>query len=188
MPLDTRPRESEPPTRAAQDLVGEISLRRVGRWRFPVFELASSEDVIARFGRLGLWRIYFGGGVRIELTTGATWRLRSFGSAGAVCPVIVDSDIRKVAQAAPYAGGYGLNGPDWAYVMVPSEHRQLARSNQWILREHEEEVGAITRRPWRIEANSPVPLGAAIIGLALAVYAIPGEAKLGVPEFRWGAF
>lgn len=160
----------------------------MGRWRFPVYELVSNGDVIARLGRFGLWRIFFGGGVRIELASGTTWRLRSLGMAGALCPVIVDSDIRKVALAAPHFGGYGLNGPDWAYVMYPSEHRRLVRSNHWILRDHEENVGEITRRPWRVETESPVPLGAVIIGLALALYAIPGEAKLGVPQFRWGAF
>jgi hypothetical protein len=188
MQRDTRLPESEPSPREMQQLVGETELRRVGRWRFPVYELASSGEVIARLGRFGTWRIFFGRGVRIELAAGATWRLRSLAMADAVCPVIVDSDIRKVAFAAPRYGGYGLNGPDWAYVMYPSEHRQLGRSNHWILREHEENVGVITRRPWRIEANSPVPLGAVIIGLAVAVYAIPGESKLGVPQFRWGAF
>lgn len=140
---------------------------------------------MARLGRFGLWRIFFGRGVRIVLADGTAWRLRSLGTAGAICPVIVDSDVRKVALAAPHHGGYGLNGADWAYVMYPSDPGRFLRSNEWILREYEENVGMITRTPWRIEAESPLPLGAAILALALAIYAIPGESKLGVPRFHW---
>jgi hypothetical protein len=186
MQRETRPAESGRLPNRGEDLSGDAVLRRVRRWRFPVHELVSNGEVMARFGRFGLWPIFFGGGVPIELVSGTRWRLRSLGMAGAICPVIVDSDIRKVAMAAPHFGGYGLNGPNWAYVMYPSEPRRLVRSNHWILRDHEENVGVITRTPWRIETDTPVPLGAVIIGLALAVYAIPGESKLEVPAFRWG--
>jgi hypothetical protein len=160
----------------------------VGRWRFPVYELVVDGVVLARLGRPGPWRIFFGRGQVIELADGSKWRLRSLGMAGAICPVIVDSDIRKVALAAPHHGGYGLNGADWAYVLYPSERHRFVRSNHWILREYEENVGVVTRTPWQIETTAPVPLGAAILALSLAVYAIPGESKLGVPRIRWGTF
>lgn len=188
MQRETRPTGSERSPQLLDSFAGDAVLRRVGRWRFPVHELVSNGEVLARLGRFGLWRIFFGRGVVVALADGTTWRLRSLGMAGAICPVIVDSEIRKVALAAPHFGGYGLNGPDWAYVMYPSEPRRLVRSNHWILRDHEENVGVVTRRPWRIETDTPLPIGAVIMGLALAVYAIPGESKLGVPAFRWGTF
>jgi hypothetical protein len=169
-------------------LLGIASLHRVGRWRFPVYELVVDGVVLARLGRPGPWRIFFGRGQAIELADGSKWRLRSLGMAGAICPVIVDSDIRKVALAAPHHGGYGLNGADWAYVLYPSERHRFVRSNHWILREYEENIGVVTRTPWQIETTAPVPLGAAILALSLAVYAIPGESKLGVPRIRWGTF
>lgn len=169
-------------------LVGVAAVHRVGRWRFPVYELKVDGLVLARLGRSGLWRIFFGRGQPIELADGSRWRLRSLGMAGAICPVIVDSETRKVALAAPHHGGYGLNGPDWAYVLYPSERHRFVRSNHWILREYEENVGVVTRTPWRIETTSPVPLGAVVLALSLAVYAIPGESKLEVPRVRWGRF
>ena len=99
--------------------------------------------------------------------------------------MIVDTDLKKVAQAIPGPGGYGLNGRDWAYALSPWERHRFVRANQWILREHEEELAVVTRSPWEITTTSPVPLGAAILALTLALYSIPGESDLGVPRFRW---
>ena len=167
---------------------GRAALHKVGFLRFPVYELAVDGDVLARLGRPGWWRIFFGRGQMIELADGTRWRLRAVGKAGAICPVIVDTDMRKVAQAAPSHGGYGINGRDWAYVLFPSEKHRFVRANQWVLREHDENVGLVSRTPWEITTTSPVPLGAAIVALTLTTYSIPGESHLGVPRFRWGAF
>lgn len=108
--------------------------------------------------------------------------------AGAICPVIVDSEVRKVAFAAPAHDGYGINGADWAYILYPAERRRFARSNEWILREFEEDVGVASRSPRRVETTTAVPLSAVLLTLTLVVFAIPGENKLFVPEFRWGTF
>lgn len=174
-----------PASPTALTLSGHAALSKVGFLRFPVYELAGDGVVLARLGRPGWWRIFFGRGQRIELPDGTSWRLRSIGLAGAICPVIVDREFRKVAQAAPGPGGYGLNGRDWGYVLSPWERHRFARANQWILREHEEELALVTRSPWEITTASPVPLGAAILALTLALYSIPGESDLGVPRFRW---
>lgn len=161
-------------------------MRRVGWWGFPTHELVVNGDVAARLGRAGWWRIFFGRGRVIELVDGTRWRLRATGMAGAICPVVVDASFRKIALAAPAHGGYGINGANWAYVLYPAERRRLSRCNTWILREFEEDVGVVTRTPWRAETTAPVPTGAVIVALTLVVYAIPGENRLFVPEFRWG--
>jgi hypothetical protein len=151
-----------------------------------VFELVADGAVLARLGRSGSWRIFFGRGQVIELPDGTRWRLRAVGKASAICPVIVDADGRKVALASPHHGGYGLNGPDWAYVLYPTKQHRFIRSNRWILRHHEQDIGVVTRTPREIAATSPVPIGAVILSLMLTVHATPGEAELGIPAFRWG--
>lgn len=161
-------------------------MRRVGWWRFPVFELASGQEVLARLARPGWIRIFFGRGQLIELADGRRWRLRAVGIAGAICPVIVDSDMRKVAIAMPRHAGYGVNGRDWAYAVVPAQPRRLVRSNRWIIREHEDNIGVATRTPWQVTTTRTVPLAAAILALTLATHEIPGESGLGTPNVRWG--
>ena len=173
---------------AASMVRGKASLLRVRLLRFPAFELVVDGEVRAKLARPGWWRIFFGRGQLIELADGTRWRLRAVGMAGAICPVIVDSEVRKVAQAAPHHGGYGINGRDWAYVLFAAHSRRFARANQWILREHEENVATVSRTPWEINLTTPIPLGAAILALTLMRYAIPGESGMGVPRFRWGAF
>lgn len=183
---ETRSSPSVLPTSpSALTLNGSAALRKVGLVRFPVYQLAVDDHVLGQLGRPGWWRIFFGRGQPIELADGRRWRLRAVGMAGAICPVIVDTDLKKVAQAIPGPGGYGLNGRDWAYVLSPWERHRFVRANQWILREHEREVALVTRSPWEIATTSPVPVGAAILALTLSLYSIPGESDLGVPRFRW---
>lgn len=170
------------------EVEGSAVLRRTGWWDFPTHELVAGTQVVARLGRAGWWRIFFGRGQPIELADGRRWRLRATGMAGAICPVLVDSEVRKVAFAAPAHGGYGINGADWAYILYPAERRRFARSNEWILREFEEDVGVASRSPRRVETTTAVPLSAVLLTLTLVVFAIPGENKLFVPEFRWGTF
>ena len=164
---------------------GTAELRRVGLFRFPVFELAVDGQVVARLGRSGSWRIFFGRGQVIELADGTRWRLRAIGSSGAICPVIVDADGKKVGLASPHVGGYGINGPDWAYVMYGARRSRLIRPSRWILREHEDDVAVVTRTPRAIVTEAPVPLAAAILCLTLTTHSIPGESDLGVPSFSW---
>jgi hypothetical protein len=167
------------------EVVGAASLRRVGRWGFPTHQVLVNGEVAANLGRAGWWRIFFGRGQRIELPGGRRWRLRATGRAGAICPVIVDQDARKVAIAAPAEAGYGLSGAGWSYLLYPAEGKRFARSNQWVLRELDENVGVATRSPRFVETSVAVPLSAVLLVLTLVVYAIPGEDKLFVPEFRW---
>ena len=163
-------------------------LSPTGQRQFPAYLLAAGGEAVARLGPYRWWRIFFGRGQRIELADGAEWRLRALNVAGAVCPVVVNAENRKVALAAPFHGVYGLNGADWSYVLYPASKRGLARSNLWILREHEEDVAVISHSPGLVEATSPVHLGAVFLSLVLTRYAIPGESDLGVPALRWGKF
>lgn len=184
-------REREPVSRSdlpsTPTVHGRAALRKVGRLRFPVYELATDGEVLARLGRRGWWRIFMGRGQRIELSDGTRWRLRAVGVARAICPVIVDSDVKKIALATPNHGGYGINGRDWAYALFPARKRRFVPSNRWILREHETDVGQVSRTPAEVTTTIPVPLGAIILALTLTVYDIPGESDLGVPQFHWGA-
>jgi hypothetical protein len=127
-----------------------------------------------------------GRGQTIELLEGTVWHLRAVGIAGAICPVTVYADMRRVALASPNRGACGLNGPDWAQVLYPTEKRRFIRSNYWILREQETDMAVATRSPRLLIANPAIPLSATSLALTLVSYSIPGESKLGVPQFRWG--
>ena len=163
-------------------------LSSTGQRRFPAYELVVGDTTVARLGRFGWWRIYFGRGQRIELADGTSWRLRAIDSADAICPVIVNTENKKVALAAPFHGVYGLNGADWSYVLYPAKKRGFTRPNHWILRHHEDDVAVVSNSPTGVEASEPVPLGAVFLSFVLTRYAIPGESGLGVPPMRWGKF
>jgi hypothetical protein len=167
-------------------LLGTASVRRIGRWRFPVFELAQDGDVLAVMGRYGWFNIFFGSGQRIELTNGNRWRIPSVGVAGNICPRVVDADGRKVAVGALGFGNYGINGRDYGYVLYAAEPRRFGRANRWILRHHEDDLAVVNRWPLSIEASQPVPLGAVFLCFVLARYGIPGELGPTVPKFHWG--
>lgn len=164
---------------------GSLRLRRVGWWRFPTHELVAGEQVVARLGRSGWFRIYFGQGQRIELAGGDRWLLRSVGRAGAICPVVVDADGRKVAIAGIGHGTYGLNTRDDAFVFFPARRRGGGRRT-FILRRHEEEIAVVDRYGPKLDASAPVPLGVVLLCFTLVRLGIPGESVPTVPSFRWG--
>ena len=167
-------------------LFGCATVHRVGRWSFPVAELTQSGETLARLGRVGSLRVFIGSGQRIELADGERWTLRSVGGGGAVNPVIVDSDHRKIAMAGLAHGTYGINCRDYAYVLYPTLKPRIGRANQWILRRHEDELAIVSRTPLRVEATLPVHLGAALLSLFLVRYRLPEESAAHVPAFRWG--
>lgn len=167
-------------------LVGSARVRRVGRIRFPVFELTRDREVLAHLGRTGWFKIYLWSGQRIELSDGARWRLRSIGARGSVSPLIVEVDGRKVAIAGLRNGSYGISGRDFACVLYPAHKPRIGRANRWILRQFEQELALITRQPLSVEAAAPVHLSAVLLSFALIRYGLPDEAKPGIPVFRWG--
>ncbi len=137
-------------------------------------------------GRIGLWRIYFGRGQIIELPDGVRWRLKAVGNRGAISPLIVDRVDRKIVFGAAVAGGYGINGRDYAYRLFADRKVGIFRPDVWYLRQHEEETAVVHRSRSIIEAATEVPVQVVLLAFALAEYGIPGENGLGVPRFQWG--
>lgn len=161
---------------------GTAAMFRVGRLRFPVFELRQDGRVLASMGRPGLMKIMFGRGQRVELADGTAWRVQALGVAGAICPAVFDSDRRKVAISSPRDDKYGINGKDYGCILYAAEKRRFSRADRWIMREYETELGSFTRYPPSVRANEPVHLGAVILSFTLMRYGILGESA---PRFNF---
>lgn len=171
-------------TRADHYVQGAATVVRVGRVRFPVFELRQEGQVLASMGRSGSIKIMFGRGQRVELADGTAWRVRALGNAGAVCPAVLDAERRKVTISSPRDGKYGLNGRDNGYLLYAATKRRFSRADEWILREHEIEVATFTRYPASLVADEPVHLGAVILSFTLMQHGILGESATRF-RFRW---
>lgn len=160
-------------------LVGAAEVRRIAGRGFPIYRLATGNGtLLAEMARYSWFTIFLGRGQRILLPSGALWRLRAVSWTHAICPVMVDAEARKVAQAAPGAGNYGINGRDYAFVLYPAEGHGR---NNWILRHHEDDVARMTRRPRAVEAATPVPLAAVLLGFVVMQFGIPGQEQLATP-------
>jgi hypothetical protein len=166
-------------------LKGRASVRRIRRWKFPVFELEQGGDVLAHLGRAGWIKIYLGSGQRVELPNGERWRIRSIGIGGTFSPIIVDSLGRKVALGGVSHGSYGINGKDYSCVLAPVDKPMVGRANTWSLRRFEDELATITRYPLSVDASLPVHLGAVLMSFVLVRYGLPEESMPRIPSFRW---
>ncbi len=165
-------------TPAHRYMQGAANVVRVGRFRFPAFELRQGDEVLASLGRSGVIKIMFGRGQRVELADGTAWRVRAMGNAGAICPVVVDAQRRRITISYPREDRYALNGRDYGCVLFAAKKRRFSRADEWILREHETEVATFTRYPASLVANEPVHLGAVILAFTLIQHGILGESKL----------
>ena len=176
------------PVGGMDHVLGSALLRRVGALAFPTFVLvgdegASEETILARLGRDGWFRVFFGRGRRVELPDGTKWRLTAVGAGGFISP-LVTCEGGKLAMAAPLGSrSYGVNGRDYAYNLYPTRNRDLDKPT-WALREHDTDIATFGSRS--MYAKHPVPLAAALLCFTLIKYGVPGEANLFVPEFRWG--
>lgn len=170
---------------SSHHIVGRATVRRVGRWRYPVTVLTQDGNALLQMGRTGWLRIYLGKGQRVELADGDLWKIRAIGARGSMVPTIFDSAGRRIAIAGSSQGAYGINGRDFAYVLYPGEKLRLGRANNWILRHFEEEVASVRRHPLSIEATQPVHLGAVLLSFVLVRYGLPEDSVPGVPSFRW---
>lgn len=142
--------------------------------------------MLARMGRTGWLKVYFGRGQHIELADGTDWRLRSIDIAGDVCPVIVDTSQRKIALASPLTGGgYGINGKNFAHVLYPFKKAGLLRSGRWILRDRENDIAVINRRPLSAITSEPVHTGSVLLAFALVKFGLPSEKKPALPAMKW---
>ena len=148
-----------PPRAAAGNdafwLVGKATVRRLRRWKFPVFELEQDGEVLAQMGRTGWIKVYLGTGQRVELPNGDRWTIRSIGIGGTFSPIIVDSSGRKVALAGMSHGTYGINGKDYSCVLAPVDEPMIGRANTWKLNRFEDDLATITRYPLGVDASLP---------------------------------
>jgi hypothetical protein len=171
-----------------EHILGSASMRRVGALAFPTFvfvrEDGTSEgQVLARLGRDGWFRVFFGRGRRVELPDGTEWRVTATGAGGYIEPVVT-CEGGKLAVAGPRGKrSYGVNGPDFAYNFYPTNNVNLPKRT-WSLREHDTDLA--TFRSQSMHADHPVPLAAALLCFTLIKYGVPGEASMWVPKFRWG--
>ena len=177
------------PTRGSiihRTVSGHAAAIRAHRLRFPAHTVADEAGTLAEIGRFGWLRIFFGPGQRIRLSDGAEWRLKAVGRTRYICPLIVDARGRRVAEAAPgIKRSYGINGPDYAYMLYPAD-AALGRPLRWILRDRETNAAVLSRRPLSVDAAVPVPLPAVLLAFVVAKLGIPGEAFLHAPR-AWKA-
>lgn len=164
-------------TPAGRYVEGAAAVVRVGRFRFPVFELRQDARVLASMGRSGSIKIMFGRGQRVELPDGTRWRVTALGNAGAICPAVLDAKGRRITISYPRDGKYALNGRDYGCVLIAARKRRFSRADEWILREHETEVATFIRYPASVVADQPVHLGAVILSFALIQHGILGESS-----------
>lgn len=168
-------------------VLGSASIRRIGRLAFPVFAFEcedgdSGREVLARLGRDGWFRVFFGRGRRVVLPDGTEWRVAAVEVGGAIEP-IVTSERGKLAQATPHGRrSYRIDGRDFAYNLYPTSGTVVGKTT-WSLRERDTSLATFESRS--MCAEQPVALAAALLCFALIKYGVPGEANFLVPEFRW---
>jgi len=163
---------------------GMAVVARVGRLRFPVYELRQNGRVLASMGRSGLIKVMFGRGQRVELADGTKWRVKAMGIAGSICPAVFDAEKRKVSISSLRDKKYGVNGRDFGCILYAAEKRRFGRADRWIMREYETELAEFVRYPSSVRADEPVHLGAVILSFALMKYGILGESAPRF-NFRW---
>ena len=139
--------------------------------------------MVARLGRDGWFRVFFGPGRRVELADGTKWRVAATGTGPYVVPVVTCKQ-GKLAMAEP-AGkrSYGVNGPHYSYNLYPSNTPGRGKPT-WTLREHETVLATFESKS--MNADHPVPLAAVLVCFTVIKYGVPGEASLFFPQFSWG--
>lgn len=170
-----------------EQVVGPARLRRIGGIGFPVAEFVAEPRggrpaVLARLGRSGWFRVFFGRGRLVELADGTRWRVEAAGSGPFIVPMVTSREGKLAVAAAHGKRSYGVNGRDYAYNLYPS-HSFGLRKPTWALRHHETELATFGAKA--MYAEHPVPLAAALLCFTLIAYGVPGESTLSVPELRW---
>lgn len=158
---------------------GSARLQRVGRKGFPTEELVEQDRTLARLGRDGSMRIFFGKGRRVQLADGTEWRIKAATSGRHIVPVI-QSPTGTVAISAPLFAkrSYGINGHGYGLALIPLGKTGMRTPGLWVIRRHEEEIAAIDYHERTIHAPEPLAVAAAIMAFTLITHGIPGEADL----------
>ncbi len=162
-----------------RELRSPIEIRHIGGFGFPIDELVSNEMSIAKLGRDGSLKIFFGPGRRVLLADGTEWRIKGATSGRHIVP-IVKSAAGTVAFAGPLYGKrtYGITGRDFAYNIVPLGRVGLMTPGLWGIRDRQDEIGRLYQRAKRIDVAQAFPVAAALLVFALVTHGIPGENDL----------
>jgi hypothetical protein len=164
---------------------GEAAIERIGWVGFPIWRLAGQAGTVADLGRFSALNTFFLRGQRIELPDGRRWRITAVEIGGMLRVVVADERRRRLAMASAGTRNYAIDGPDFAFWLNPAAAGR-GRAVVWDLHDREGPVARFTRRPLAVAASGAVPLPAAVLGLLLVQFGIPGEGDLGVPTMRWG--
>ncbi len=163
---------------STRDLIGAYQLEPTGRPGFPWAVLHGSEGAVVEVGRFSFINLFLGRGQRIRLPDGTQWRLRSANWHRFVCPMLVDSEGRRLATSAPGQGIYAVTCRDRGFTLIPAEQRK-GRPRRWELVEYDEPVAAVRRNPYEaVVSDDPVPLSAVLMSFMLAAFGVMGEKDL----------
>ena len=162
---------------------GPATLRRIGFFRFPMFELAGAAGPIAHLARDSSMSIFFGRGRRVRLPDGTELRIKATASGPHIVP-IVTCDTGTLAVSGPLFAdrSYGINGKDYAYFLSPLGKVGLRRTGSWVSRRHELEVAFIDDSKHMIDPSEPLPVAVILLVFTLIAHGIPGEANLMPPR------
>lgn len=160
-----------------EQLHGSASLRRIARWRFPVYALTldDSQQDLVLLGKDGFYRVFFGGGRRVELPDGTPWRIRAYEVGHQIVPMVTCDDGKLAAASVVGKRSYGIAGRDFAYTFFLVRQSGEAKS-YWSLWNGDKESAAFSRS--RVIAHDPIPLAVDLLCFTLARYGVPGEAEL----------
>lgn len=164
---------------------GDAAVERVGWVGFPIWRLSGERGPLADLGRFSALNTFFLRGQRVGLPDGRRLRITAVELGGTLRMVVADENRRRLSMASAGIGDYAIDGPDFAYRLNPASGG-MGRAAAWDLHAHEHLVARFTRRPLTIAASEEVPLAAALLGLVLVQFGIPGEGDLGVPPMQWG--
>ena len=154
-------------------------MRHIGGFGFPTDELISDGNRIAKLGRDGSIRIFFGPGRRVVLQDGTEWRIKAATMGRHIVPV-VKSEVGTVAYGGPLPGKrtYGITGRDFAYNIVPLGRVGLLAPGLWGVRARQDEIGRINQKQRSIQVAQPFPIAAALLAFTLVTHGVPGENDL----------
>ena len=142
-----------------------------------------NSEVLARLGRDGWFRVFFGRGRRVEPSDGTPWRIQGGGMGGQLVPVVTCPTGKLAVGSSVGDGAYGINGRDYAFRFFSTRSKGFDRS-PWLLAEYDRELATFTRNT--VHTAHPVPLAAVLLCFTLIKYGVPGEEMLPPAQMNAG--